>query len=143
MVTVLETGANATAPTTTAAKTNGPPSTTGTTTAPPATTAAAPLPSRAELGVAVLNGTGVAGLAGQTAAKAESLGYRGVVAGDAPATTAATTVYFAGEDNRGAAERLGRDLEFETVAPLVAGGPIATAASQVAPDADLVVVLGP
>lgn len=99
-------------------------------------------PPRAEIALAVLNGVGTAGLAGQTASQAEAIGYSGVIAGDAPTVTDPSTVYFR-SGNRPAARRVGRDLEIETVAALPSSGPIAQAATAAAPDAQVIVVLGP
>jgi len=115
----------------------------GTTTAPAGTTAAeapAAPPDRADVGLAVLNGTDTAGLAGDTAAQAESFGYEGVTAGNAPpGTTGPSVVYFrAGE--RPAAERVATDLEFDQVRQLPGSGPLSEAAPE---GAQVVVVLGP
>lgn len=113
---------------------------TGTATAPaPATTPATPPPppARSEVAVAVLNATTQAGFAASTAAQAESLGYQGVTAGNAPSgTTGPSTVYF-GAGQRPAAERVSRDLEIERVASLPTG-----ALTDAAAGADVVVVLG-
>jgi hypothetical protein len=113
--------------------------TTATTTAP--TTApeppAAP-PDRAQISLAVLNGTNVTGQAAQTAAQAESLGYTGVTAGNAPTTTDPSTVYYR-QGQQAAAERVATDLEVQGVQPLPASGALATAAPV---DADVVLVLG-
>lgn len=134
-------------PTTTAAGTTPSGNTSAATdTAPGPTTAATPPaaapPPRAEIGLAVLNGVGTAGLAGQTAAQAEAIGYSGVIAGDAPTVTDPTTAYFR-PGARPAARRVARDLEIATVAAIPTSGPIATAATAAAPDAQVVVVLGP
>ncbi|MEQ9336795.1 MAG: LytR C-terminal domain-containing protein, partial [Miltoncostaeaceae bacterium] len=111
---------------------------------PPATTEEQePPPPRSQIALVVLNGTDVAGLAGDTALKAESLGYSGVVPGNAPTGTTPTTVYFAGPDAEPAARRVAADLEFEVIRALPAGGEIATAARDADPEADVVVVLGP
>ena len=72
-----------------------------TVTAPSATTAAdgtAPsgAASRATIALAVLNGSGVDGLAGQTAAQAKTLGYTQVTEGNAPPRTGPSIVYYRG-----------------------------------------------
>lgn len=140
-VTVLDTGA----PTPTATEADGgdpPPATTGGT--PPATTEEAPPPpSRGDIALAVLNGTDVTGLAADTAAKAESLGYEGVISGNAPTSEDPTTVYFATADDEPAAARVAEDLEFTVTAQLPVSGDVAVAAAGAAPEADVVVVLGP
>lgn len=96
-----------------------------------------PLPRRTALRVAVLNGTGITGLAGRTAALLAAAGYREPVAGDGPAASGATLVYYRGE-NAAAARRLAGDLGGSPeVVPLGAG-----AVDEAAPaDADLVVLL--
>jgi hypothetical protein len=139
-VTVLETGAPAT---TEAAAPDAPESTTGTAPAPPATTAEAPPPpERSAIALVVLNTTDTAGLAGDTASEAESIGYVGVVAGNAPSGTDPSTVYHAA-GQEAAARRVSRDLQIANVAPLPGAGPIVDAARQANPDAIVVVVLGP
>lgn len=114
----------------------------GTATAPPTTTAAeepAAPPDRADIAVAVLNGTSTTGLAAKTAGEAEGLGYAGVTAGNAPTSTDPTIVYFR-QGQRAAAQRVARDLQVSAVRQLPASGPLADAA----PDgAEVVVVLGP
>jgi LCP family protein required for cell wall assembly len=55
--------------------------------------------------VSVLNGTGISGLAGQTAASLKALGFHVSQVGDAPAT-AATTVSYPGSAQAGGAYRL-------------------------------------
>jgi len=111
-------------------------------TAPSTTTApqepAAP-PDRAEIALAVLNGTNTTGLAAQTAGEAEGLGYTGVTTGNAPTSTSPTIVYFR-PGQRAAAQRVARDLQAGAVQQLPASGALADAA----PDgAQVVVVLGP
>lgn len=126
-------GGTATTPTTT---TGG-----GTATAPGSTEAAppAPPPDRADISLAVLNGTGEAGLAGRTAGQAESLGYTGVTSGNAPTQSGPDVVYFrAGQ--RPAARRVARDLQIEAVRALPRGASLGTEVPQTA---DVVVVLGP
>jgi len=113
----------------------------GTATAPSTTAAQEPAapPDRADIAVAVLNGTTTTGLAAKTAGEAEGLGYTGVTAGNAPTSTDPTIVYFR-QGQRAAAQRVARDLQVGSVEQLPASGPLA----QAAPDgAEVVVVLGP
>jgi hypothetical protein len=119
------------------------PGTGGTTATAPSTTTApveptAP-PDRADISLAVLNGTNVTGLAAQTAGEAEGIGYVGVATGNAPTSTDPTIAYFrAGQ--RAAAQRVARDLQVGAVQQLPASGALAEAA----PDgAEVVLVLGP
>ena len=111
-------------------------------TAPATTPEAPPPPDRSTISLAILNGTDTAGLAGERASEAESIGYQGVVAGNAPTSTDPSTVYHAA-DQRPAAQRVARDLAIGAIRPLPASGGIADAAAAAAPDADVVVVLGP
>jgi hypothetical protein len=115
-----------------------------TTTAPAAgTTAAEPPaapPDRSEVGLAVLNGTDTAGLAGDTAAQAESFGYQGVTAGNAPSGTTGPSVVYFREGQRAAAQRVATDLEFDQVRQLPGSGALSAAAPK---GAQVVVVLGP
>jgi len=126
------TGGTATAP----AQTATTPATTPATTAeePPA-----PPPARSEIDLAVLNGTNVTGQAAQTAAQAESLGYAGVTAGNAPTTTDPSTVYYR-QGQQAAAERVATDLEVQSVQALPTSGALASAAPA---GAQVVLVLGP
>jgi hypothetical protein len=107
---------------------------TGTTPAAPA-----PPPARADISLIVLNGTSQTGLAGRIAAQAESLGYSGVTAGNAPTSTSPSIAYFA-PGRRAAAQRVAKDLQITTVQPLPASGPLATATPA---GSDVAVVLGP
>lgn len=138
-VTVLESGAPA--PDTTTAS-DGVTTTAPAATTAPATTEETPPPARDAIALVVLNGTDTAGLAASTAAEAESIGYTGVVTGNAPTSTDPSTVYHA-TGQEAAAARVARDLRIETVSPLPASGPIADAARGANPAADVVVVLGP
>jgi hypothetical protein len=114
----------------------------GTATAPATTTAAeeptAP-PDRADIALAVLNGTSTTGLAAQTAGEAEGLGYVGVTAGNAPTSTSPTIVYFR-PGQRAAAQRVARDLQVGAVQQLPPSGALANAAPD---EAEVVLVLGP
>jgi hypothetical protein len=136
-VTVLETGAP-TATTEAGANTEGAPEPAP----PPATTEEAPPPERSAIALVVLNATGTAGLAGTTAAEAESLGYSGVIAGNAPTSTDPSAAYFT-PGNEPAAQRVASDLRIDEVAPLPPSGPIADASREANPDAVVVVVLRP
>ncbi len=111
----------------------------GTATAP-ATTApeepAAP-PDRADISLAVLNGTSRAGYAADVSGQAEGLGYVGVVAGNAPSTTVSTVYFRSGQ--RAAAERVAKDLLVDDVAPLPGSGALASAAPA---GAEVILVLG-
>ncbi len=113
------------------------------TTAPPATTTEeappeAP-PARDQIQLAVLNATDVQGAAGRAADEAESLGYAGVTAGNAPTTTGPDTVYYR-PGQEAAAQRVAADLQVDQVSPLPASGGLASA---VPADAQVVLVLGP
>jgi len=116
--------------------------TTPTAPAPGTTAAEAPAapPDRADVGLAVLNGTDTAGLAGDTAAQAQSFGYQGVTAGNAPAGTTGPSVVYFREGQRPAAERVATDLEFDQVRQLPGSGPLSEAAPE---GAQVLVVLGP
>ena len=94
----------------------------------------------ASLPVAVLNGTGVTGLAAQTAERLAGLGYEDVATGNAPATSGPTTVYYrAGAEAAG--ERLAEDAGAAGgAAPLPASGELADA---VPAGAQVALVLGP
>ena len=73
-------------------------------------------PDRADISLAVLNGTNTAGLRGQTAGQAEGLGYAGVTPGNAPTTTGPTIVYFRPGQRAAAAARGASDLQVDAVA---------------------------
>lgn len=111
-----------------------PTGTAGTVTAPDAAPA-----DRADVALSVLNGTSIAGLAASTAERAETLGYSGVVTGNAPTSTEPSVVYFR-PGARAAAEQAATDLEVVTVRPLPRSGALAAAAPA---EAQVVVVLGP
>jgi hypothetical protein len=102
---------------------------------PPSAPAA---PPRAEVALAVLNGTDINGLAGRTATRAGERGYVDVVTGNAPAATGPSVVYHrAGA--AAAARRAAGDLGITEVLPLPASGVIAEAAPG---ESDVIVVLG-
>ncbi|MCB0881900.1 MAG: LytR C-terminal domain-containing protein [Thermoleophilia bacterium] len=114
-------------------------STTGGTTV--STTAAPPapsLPKPAEIKLAVLNGTTIAGFAAKTAARAQALGYAGVTAGNTPTTADPTAVYFR-DGKRPSAQRVAKDLGLTVIKPIPATGAVATSAPA---GADVVIVLG-
>jgi hypothetical protein len=130
-------GGSATTGTTTGTGTSGGGAAAPSTTAAPREPAAPP--DRADIALAVLNGTNTTGLAAQTAGQAEGLGYSGVTTGNAPTSTSPTIVYFR-PGQRAAAQRVARDLQAGAVQQLPATGALADAA----PDgAEVVVVLGP
>lgn len=117
----------------------------GGTTAPGGSTATAPVappvapPDRADISLVVLNGTTETGLAGRIASQAESLGYSGVAAGNAPTTATPSTVYFR-PGQRPAAQRVAKDLQIDRIEALPTPGPLADAS----PDGtDVTLVLGP
>jgi hypothetical protein len=109
----------------------------GTSTAPGTTPA--PPPARADIRLVVLNGTNENGLAARIAGQAESLGYTGVTAGNAPTSTNPSIAYFT-PGRRPAAQRVARDLEIETVQALPAGGALAAATPE---GTHVALVLGP
>ena len=130
-----DTGATGTV--TTGGGTTAPASTTGagSTTAPAAP--AAP-PDRADISLAVLNGTNETGLAASVAGQAEGLGYSGVTAGNAPTTSEPSTVYYR-PGQRAAAQRVAKDLQIGAVEALPGSGSLAAAV----PDGvDVALVLG-
>jgi hypothetical protein len=88
----------------------------------------------------VLNGSGVTGLAGQTATRAESLGYTGVSAGNAAPRTGPSVVYFR-PGGQLAARRVAQDLGYA----LTQAQPLADEAlvSEAPADAQVILVLGP
>jgi hypothetical protein len=110
-------------------------------TTPTGTAPTTPLPpDRSTVRLAVLNGTGVTGLAGRTATSAEGLGYVNVTSGNAPAQTGPSVVYYR-PGSREAALQAAQDLDVAGGAsPLPASGSLAEAAP---PDADVIAVLGP
>jgi hypothetical protein len=94
---------------------------------------------RDEIWLAVLNGSGRAGLAGRAAERAEALGYRAVTAANAPLQTEPSTAYYRpGAD--AAAARVARDLDLPRTAALP---PDPALAAEAPAGAQVVVVLGP
>ena len=72
---------------------------------------------RSETSVVVLNGNGVSGAAGTTAAKVKSLDYVVSAVGNAPRTNFRTMVMYRGKHRR-EAQRLAKDLRVRLVGPL-------------------------
>jgi hypothetical protein len=72
---------------------------------------------RDETSVLVLNGNGIAGAAGATAAKVKSFDYVVSGVGNAPRTDFRTMVMYRGR-HRGEAKRLAKDLRIPVVGPL-------------------------
>ena len=95
-------------------------------------------PARSDIRLAVLNGAGVSGIAGRTAARARRIGYRGVSAGDAPRQPGPSTVYFRPRAAAAAAQ-VARDLGIIQTRALPRGGALAAAAPAAA---QVIVVLG-
>ena len=111
---------------------------TRTVTAPPAAADTASGPAtRATIALAVLNGSGEAGLAGTTAEQARSLGYEDVTEGNAPTPAQADRVLFR-QGAEAEASQVATDLALPD--PVPAAGDEAAA---VEPDAKVIVVLGP
>lgn len=94
------------------------------------------LPPRDEVRVAVLNGAGISGLAGQVGDVLSSLGYEVPVVADGPSSSTTSLVHAPGQ--RAAAERLAGDLDAAvTITDGEAVGDVALPA-----DADVAVLLG-
>ena len=72
---------------------------------------------RSETSVIVLNGNGISGAAGATAAKVKSLSYVVSAVGNAPRTDFRTMIMYRGQ-HRGEAKRLAKDLHVKLVGPL-------------------------
>ena len=89
------------------------------------------------IALAVLNGSGEAGLAGTTAEQARSLGYEDVTEGNAPTPAQADRVLFR-QGAEAQARQVATDLSLPD--PLPAAGDEAAATE---PGADVIVVLGP
>jgi hypothetical protein len=94
--------------------------------------------ARSDVRLAVLNGAGVSGIAGRTAARAKRIGYAQVSAGDSPRQTGPSTVYFRSGAAAQAAQ-VARDLGIAETRPLPSGGALAAAAPAAA---QVIVVLG-
>lgn len=106
----------------------------------PAAAAEPSLPDPADIPVAVLNGSGVTGLAGETAKRIEGLGYTGVTAGNAAATQAGPSIIYHRPGGDLAARRLAQDLGYA----LTQVKPLADAAlvSEAPATAQVILVLG-
>jgi len=113
-------------------------STTETATDTTATEPGAP-PPRADIALAVLNGTETTGLAGQNAERAEALGYLTVPTGNAPTQTGPSVVYYR-VGAEAAAARVAQDLDVVSVEPLPASGVLNAAAPA---ESVVILVLGP
>ena len=113
---------------------------TRTVTAPAATSApaASGAASRADIALAVLNGSDEAGLAGRTADQARSLGYELVTEGNAPTAAVSDSVVFR-EGAAAKARQVAADLGLPPPTKMTAGDALAS----VEPGADVIVVLGP
>ena len=98
-----------------------------------------PLPEPSGIRLAVLNGSGVSGLAGRTAAQAQGLGYPEVAVGNAPPRSGPSVVYFR-PGARPAAQRAARDLGISRVLALPDDAALAAEAPA---DAQVILVLGP
>lgn len=98
------------------------------------------LPDPADIPVAVLNGSGVTGLAADTARRIEGLGYRGVTPGNTTAQTGPALIYFRPGGDL-AARRLAQDLGYS----LTQVKPLSDAAlvSEAPATAQVILVLGP
>jgi LCP family protein required for cell wall assembly len=83
-----------------------------------------PVPAPSQVQVAVLNGTGTTGLAGQVAASLKKVGFDVVSVGDAPVAAAATTVSYPGRAAAGGAYAVFRALTATPAAESTSGGPI-------------------
>jgi LytR cell envelope-related transcriptional attenuator len=107
---------------------------------PPAP-APAPAPAAADIKVSVLNGSGVTGLAGQTATKIEGLGYTGVTPGNAGGTVTGPSIVYYRPDNEPAARKVAADLGYALTQ--VRALTDAALVSEAPADATVIVVLGP
>lgn len=115
---------------------------TRTVTAPPAEVASGVRPSaeasRSTIALAVLNGSGESGLAAGTAEQARGIGYERVTEGNAPAPVASDVVLH----RQGAAPSAARVAE-DLGLPEPELAPVGDPALAAAPDAEVVVLLGP
>ncbi len=93
---------------------------------------------RSEVAVAVLNGVGIAGLAGEAAEGLRSSGYRIVQVDDGPAQDGPTQVYFVA-GLKPEAERLRRELGISPAVTALPDGPVRDTVPEAA---QLVVLLG-
>ena len=86
------------------------------TTAPDEEKTTKPPVERSEVGVVVFNNTSTAGLAGETLARVQEIGWNGLAADDWYGTIPATTVYFP-PGMRDAAQKLALDLGIQRLVP--------------------------
>jgi hypothetical protein len=93
--------------------------------------------SRGSIQLAVLNGSEQSGLARGTADTAEGLGYQNVFAADAPSPVTVSEVVYR-EGYAAQAQQVADDLQLPTPSPATVGSGVLA----VAPDAQVVVVLG-
>jgi hypothetical protein len=94
--------------------------------------------SRADIALAVLNGSDEAGLAGRTADQARALGYELITDGNAPTAESADRVVFR-EGASAKARQVAADLDLPPPTRMAADDALAA----VEPGAEVVVVLGP
>jgi len=100
------------------------------------TTQSVPLRPRLTTSVLVLNGNGIAGLAGRVSSRLLARGYRDTPTANARVTTYARSVVLYRSGWQSEAERLAKDAHIRAVAPL--DGPLSTAG----PRPPLVLILG-
>lgn len=93
--------------------------------------------SRGSINLAVLNGSSQSGLARGTADTAEGLGYQNVFAADAPSPVTVSEVVYR-EGYAAQAQQVAEDLQLPAPSPATVGSGVLA----VAPDAQVVVVLG-
>ncbi len=93
--------------------------------------------SRSSINLAVLNGSSQSGLARGTADTAEGLGYQNVFAADAPSPVTVSEVVYR-EGYAAQAQQVADDLQLPAPSPATVGSGVLA----VAPDAQVVVVLG-
>lgn len=91
-------------------------------------------PERAQVAVAVLNGTSTAGLAADTATELKGLGYAKVTTGNTPTRSGPSVVYFR-QDAKLAGDQLAKDLQIASLLP-IEGTPLEST------DGQVVLVLG-
>jgi hypothetical protein len=101
----------------------------------PAGTGAA---SRADIALAILNGSDEAGLAGRTADRARTLGYELITDGNAPVAESADRVVFR-QGAAAKARQVATDLDLPAPTRMAADDPLAA----VEPGAEVIVALGP
>ena len=91
------------------------------------------------MNVAVRNGTGVSGLAGDTAARLEDkYGVNAIQVDDAPSTVSVTTIYYRSPSSQDEAESLARQF-FKRIEPKIAK---LQAGSGVDKDVEIAIYLG-